>query len=199
MRQLNSNLAFIDMLFNLIVGFVSLFVIAFLLIQPPAEEGVVDPKTAVMITLEWDNSIDVDLDLWVLGPEGEAVSYSYQDNGYIVYERDDLGDSSDTFVVDGKQQKIERNMETTMVNGIVPGEYFVSIHHFGPADSTATEGTVTVYQMDPFRIVYQGSKTTTYFEEAPTISFVMLEDGRIVNESTSINKKIRVSRGSTGP
>ena len=43
MRKYSSNLAFVDLLFNLLVGFTSLFIIAFLMINPIAKDGEVTP------------------------------------------------------------------------------------------------------------------------------------------------------------
>jgi len=43
MRKYSSNLAFVDLLFNLLVGFTSLLLLAFLLINPIADEGKIDP------------------------------------------------------------------------------------------------------------------------------------------------------------
>lgn len=43
MRKYSSNLAFVDLLFNLLIGFASLFVIAFLMINPIAKTGAVTP------------------------------------------------------------------------------------------------------------------------------------------------------------
>ena len=65
MRKYSSNLAFVDLLFNLLVGFTSLFVIAFLLINPIAKSGVIDPPIRLMIEMRWDDSSPRDIDLHV--------------------------------------------------------------------------------------------------------------------------------------
>ena len=64
-RRTGSNLAFNDLLFNVLIGFVMLFVIAFLLINPIAKKADIPVKAEFVIVLEWDNESHTDLDLWV--------------------------------------------------------------------------------------------------------------------------------------
>ena len=47
-----SGIGFTDLLFNLVIGFVYLFVIAFILINPIAKKGDVIKKAEYMITIE---------------------------------------------------------------------------------------------------------------------------------------------------
>ena len=63
MRKYSSNLAFIDLLFNLILGFVFLFVVSFLLINDPTKKDNVEAKAEYMIIMSWDADKDVDIDL----------------------------------------------------------------------------------------------------------------------------------------
>lgn len=68
MRRYSSNIAFIDLLFNLLIGFTSLLLIAFLLINPVAEEGKIDPRSEFLITMSWLDTSGIDLDIWIEGP-----------------------------------------------------------------------------------------------------------------------------------
>ena len=45
----HSNVSFLDLLFNLVVGFVMLFIIAFLLIRPIAENKQIEQKAEYML------------------------------------------------------------------------------------------------------------------------------------------------------
>ena len=47
----NSNLAFVDLLFNLILGFAFLFIVAFFLINDPTEDKDVEAKVEYMIIM----------------------------------------------------------------------------------------------------------------------------------------------------
>jgi len=192
MRKYSSNLAFVDMLFNLLIGFTSLFIIAFLLINPIAKQGKIDPVTQIMITAQWDAESVVDIDMWVRGPDGAVASYQGKDRRYMVLDRDDLGIANDRYVINGEVRTVMRNIETLTVNDIVPGEYVVSIHYFGPAKSPGSETvTVEITDMHPFRIVYGESHTLTLKQEKSFVSFVVNEQGQIVDIRTDVEIYLR--------
>ena len=56
-----SSIGFTDLLFNLVIGFVYLFVIAFILINPVAKKGDVIKKAEYMIVLEWNHEYNDDV------------------------------------------------------------------------------------------------------------------------------------------
>ena len=64
-RRQGSNLAFNDLLFNVLIGFVMLFVIAFLLINPIAKKADIPVKAEFIVVLEWDEDASDDIDLWM--------------------------------------------------------------------------------------------------------------------------------------
>ena len=79
MRKYSTNLGFVDLLFNLLVGFCSLLLIAFLLINPIADEGKIDPRSEFLIVATWPDNSVMDIDLWVKGPDGSVVSFKNKD------------------------------------------------------------------------------------------------------------------------
>ena len=98
-RKYNSNLSFVDLLFNMLLGFIVLFVIAFILINPPDPNKKVDPKAEFLITMDWPDHAKQDIDLWlkvepILGNPIFA-GFSTQQNKYAHLDRDDLGDKTD--------------------------------------------------------------------------------------------------------
>ena len=64
-RRSGNQLAFNDMLFNILLGFVVLFVIAFLLINPITKKQDVPSKAEAMIIMEWADNSYTDMDLWI--------------------------------------------------------------------------------------------------------------------------------------
>lgn len=64
MKKYSSNLAFVDLLFNLLVGFTCLFIIAFLMINPISKKGVVEPPVKLMIEMRWDKEVS---GIWTCG------------------------------------------------------------------------------------------------------------------------------------
>ena len=71
----SSSFGFIDLLFNLLVGFVFLFFIAYLLINPIAKQGVITPPDKILINATWEDKSNADIDLWMEDPEGNVMSF----------------------------------------------------------------------------------------------------------------------------
>ena len=87
---------FTDLLFNVLLGFVFLFFITILFINPITKLGNVNLKAEFIITLDWKDSLPDDIDLWVQDPNGEIVSYLKKDAGWLHLDRDDQGEINDT-------------------------------------------------------------------------------------------------------
>jgi hypothetical protein len=183
MKNYRSNVAFIDLLFNLLAGFVSLFIIAIMLINPVAKTGVVDPNLELMITLEWDKNSNHDYDLWVKGPGNQVVGFNNKESGYMTLERDDLGSSNDRFWNSDIQDWIEikRNLEVVAIRGLVPGKYYVSVHFFGKRPKEEpNKVNVVVTDLSPFRVVIDRTVATQREkQEIPVIAFTVNEKGDI--------------------
>ena len=56
-----------DLLFNVLVGFVLLFILAFMLINPITKKAEIPKKAEIMVMLEWEDKSKDDIDLWVVG------------------------------------------------------------------------------------------------------------------------------------
>lgn len=196
MRSYNSSTSFIDFLFILLIGFVSLFIIAFLLINPIAKEGIIDPKSQVMIMVEWPKRSIVDIDTWIRGPDGTVVSYQKKDGKYIVLERDDLGDANDSVIVDGKLVTVFRNVEMAMINQLIPGEYVVNLHNYSSAtkqelveankEEYPTPVSIRIMQLDPFKIIYETAVTLKFRDEKTVLTFRVNDDKLIHDKRTDV-------------
>ncbi len=201
MKKYSSNLAFTDLLFNLLIGFTSLLLIAFLLINPVAEEGKIDPRSEFIITSSWADDSGIDIDLWVKGPDDTIVGFSSKDGRYMVLERDDLGDTNDLVVVNNDTMLIERNLETLSINGIVPGEYIVTVHNYSLSPKYAdeeypTKVTIDIMDMNPFSLDMSRTVRVRFKEEIPVFSFMVDENGNIYDMNDQIDIKIRPDRSS---
>ena len=200
MRKYSNNLAFTDLLFNLLIGFTSLLLIAFLLINPIAEEGKIDPRSEFMITSSWDDESSIDIDLWVKGPDDTIVGFPSKDGRYMVLERDDLGDTNDLIQLNGDTILIKRNLETLSINAIVPGEYIVTVHNYSTSVSNENEEyptpvTIDIMDMNPFSLDMSRTVKVKLKEEVPVFSFMVDEDGNIYDMNDQIDVKIRPERG----
>lgn len=154
-RRTGSNLAFNDLLFNVLIGFVMLFVIAFLLINPIAKKADIPVKAEFMVVLEWDPELATDLDLWVQLNNSKPVGFSNREETPLHLDRDDLGTSNDKITIDGQDVFLKTNRETITIRGIVPGDYYVVVHAYSKRQSEVTVPyTVTVMKVNPFKQLY---------------------------------------------
>ena len=151
-----SNLSFNDVLFNALLGFVVLFVLALLLINPITKKSDIPAKAEIMLTLEWDSEVADDIDIWVLGPVmGAPISFQNKHSGYMHLDRDDLGRSSDVMMIDGEKVIIKINREVVTMRGIAAGDYYINIHVYHKNKETGpTKYTVTLLDVNPYKEVY---------------------------------------------
>jgi len=179
-----SSIGFTDLLFNLVIGFVYLFVIAFILINPVAKKGDVIKKAEYIITIEWNHEYNDDIDLWIKDPAGNVVSFLRKSQGLMHLEKDDLGYSNDVYVKGKKQEIIHLNREVITQRGTIPGEYEVMAHVYN-RKFTMVEGTarqdlpgmieITVIKINPYVETYFAR--VPYIETAQTLSLVRFNVG----------------------
>ena len=159
----DSNLSFNDILFNALLGFVVLFVLALLLINPITKKSDIPAKAEILIIVEWDNESPDDIDTWVQGPlMGAPISFQNKHSGSMHLDRDDLGRTSDIMMIDGEKIVIKINREVVTMRGIAKGAYYINIHVYNkPGNSEPTKYTITLLDVNPYREVYvmQGEVT----------------------------------------
>ena len=154
-NRYGSNLSFNDVLFNALLGFVVLFVLALLLINPITKKADIPSKAEFMITLEWDDEVADDIDIWVLGPSGMPISFQNKHGGWMHLDRDDLGRSTDIMMIDGEKVIIKMNREVVTMRGINPGKYYINVHVYNKNRITApTKYTISVIDINPYREIY---------------------------------------------
>jgi hypothetical protein len=140
---------FIDLLFNALLGFTFLFLVAVMFINPESRKGRVDLKAEYIISVTWPEYLADDIDLWVQDPIGETVSYLRKDAGWLHLDRDDRGEVNDTIIVDGKELLYPINQEVVTIRGIIPGEYIVNLYYYTAAQSQPVEALVKVEKVNP--------------------------------------------------
>lgn len=198
MRRYSSNLAFVDLLFNLLVGFTSLFVIAFMMINPISKTGEMTPPIKMFVEIEWPEDLNTDIDLFVRGPDGRLVYYANKDSGYITLERDDLGWGSDTYEINGQEVTVHRNYEVANFSELPPGEYVIAVFYFS-TEGPAIDVPVNVRTVSPHRVVYEGAlENLTPRTERTVVSFTVDEHGNVADLNTELQIPITV-RGTNVP
>lgn len=177
-KNLNSNLAFVDLLFNLILGFAFLFIVSFILINDPTKKAGVEQKAEYMIILSWDDQLDVDMDLWVEGPSG-IVGFRSPQRGFMNLDRDDLGHKTDSVTTQNQESIVYINREVVNIRGFQKGEYIVNAHYYyTKSRSMPVDVSIEVVKLNPYDPIYQGSKRFTYKGQEETfMRFTMNSDG----------------------
>ena len=125
-----STIGFIDILFNILVGFAFLFIVAFLLIKPEAKREDFDRKAEFIVVMEWDYERQDDIDLYVQDPSKTIVHFRNARANFMHLDKDDLGKRNDTIMVNGVEKIVKINREVVTIRGIVPGEYIVNVHFY---------------------------------------------------------------------
>ena len=140
---------FTDLLFNILLGFTFLFFITILFINPITQLGNVNMKAEYIITVDWDDSLEDDVDLWVKDPNGEIVSYLKKDAGWLHLDRDDRGVINDTVIIDNKEVIYPINREVVTLRGIIPGEYTVNLYLYEHKSMSPVDVKIIIEKVNP--------------------------------------------------
>ncbi|KXJ53028.1 hypothetical protein [Neptuniibacter pectenicola] len=174
---------FTDLLFNVLLTFTFLFLIALLLLNPPAKSGIIDPKAEFIVTVSWPDGDPNDIDVWATGPEGAKVWYKKTQDGLMHLDRDDRGLANDTQTVNGREIINPLNQEVLTIRGRPPGEFIVNVHYF--KSETKKEIPVTVYlaEVNPVMKVlnYHTTVLSEEGEEVTAVRFTITPAGEVIN------------------
>lgn len=183
-KKYHSDIAFLDLFLNALLGFVFLFIVSWLLINPVAKNKVVDAKGEFIVTISWEDNNPDDVDLWVQDPIGNKASFRQKDIGVMNLDRDDMGLLNDKIVLaDGKVIEAKTNREVLTIRGIIPGEYIVNLHMYNKREKKkSTEVKVDVLKLNPYAVIATRTITLTkHGEEVTVIRFNVDSDGSITD------------------
>ena len=197
-EKYKSTIGFTDLLFNILVGFAFLFIIAFLLIKPEAKKEDFNRRAEFVVVMEWDNDASGDIDLYVEDPTGKQVSFRYHNHNYMHLDKDDLGAMNDTVVnADGSISTVKINREVVTIRGIIKGEYIINVHYYSlrsydkinPKKSVVTV-RVELHKANPYSIMWAGEKTFSHRGQEETfLRFRLDKDGKVLPPFTFEKKK----------
>lgn len=180
-RPRNGSDPFTDLLFNALLGFTYLFLIAIMFMNPVAKKGIIDPKAEYIITIGWPDNNPDDIDTWVEDPNGNVVWFRNREAGLIHLDRDDRGTANDTINVNGEEIQNPLNQEVVTVRGVVPGEYVVNLHYYATETEEPITATVKVAKVNPaLEIVYYGETVLAQKgDEATAVRFAIDKSGHV--------------------
>ena len=75
MYSRSGHLAFVDFLFILLLAFISMFILALMLINPIPKKSEIERKAEYIVTLEWDDKSKDDIDIWIEDPVKNLLSF----------------------------------------------------------------------------------------------------------------------------
>lgn len=178
---------FYDMLFNMLIAFVFLFIIALLAMNPKAlKAGDIPSKAEFIINVSWPDMDPNDIDTWVQDPAGNLVWFRAREAGLMHLDRDDRGLTNDVIVINGKEVVNPLNTEVVTIRGIEPGEFTVNVHYYESKNGQPVEVTVSIIKVNPrAEIVFYGQvPLVRKGDEATAARFTVLPDGSISNVNT---------------
>ena len=185
-----SNVAFTDLLFNIVVGLAFLFLLAFILMNPVAKEKDIEEKSDFIIVMTWDDDSGDDIDLWVRDPLGNILSFRNRGVGMMHLDRDDLGLSNDKVKgPDGKIQYVYRNKEVVSLRGYHAGTYLVNVHVYNKKpwkDGKQHRSNIHVelIKLNPYQEVAQAQFLAVgRGQEFTAFHFTLNIDGKVIEMS----------------
>lgn len=187
---------FTDLLFNSLLAFTFLFLIAIIFMNPPARTGIIDPKAEYIITTQWEDNNPDDVDTWVESPKGQKVYFLNMEAGLMHLDRDDRGLSNDMLMVDGRELVNPLNQEVVTIRGTSPGEYVVNVHYYRSLTKEPVTVDVRVVKVNPkLSVVYYGSVTLDrQGDEATAVRFTISKDGRVKGINTLQKRLVSVDK-----
>lgn len=117
-----------DLLMNTLLGFVLLFTVAILLINPAKKNADIKTKAEFVITVTWIEKCDSDVDVWLEDPAGHLVHFRQKEVGLMHLDRDDLGTANDFTYINGQKIEFIYNQEMITIRGFIPGEWVLNLH-----------------------------------------------------------------------
>jgi hypothetical protein len=197
--KFKSTLGFIDILFNILIGFAFLFIIAFILIKPEAKKKDFERRAEFIIILEWDGDAPDDFDLYVEDPKKGMVHFRNPRVNYMHLDKDDLGDRNDTvYNADGSISTVKINREVVTIRGIIPGEYIVNAHYYSDYNTLNSRKDsmivkIEVHKVNPYNIIWAGEHV--YDRRGAEHTFVRFSINKegIINSNFSYLKKRQVT------
>ena len=188
---------FSALLFNSLKAITFMFFISFAMINKPADEGKVDPKAEMMITVTWPDNNPDDVDSYVEDPAGNIVWYNQREAGLMHLERDDRGMFKDVILLDSKEISNPLNQEIVAIRGLEDGEYVVNVVHYIANGSAPLPVQVKVEKLNPTVkiIYYQTLELKGTGDEQTAVRFT-LKGQDVVNVITTPKSLVELTRSS---
>lgn len=174
---------FTDLLFNTLLGFVLMFFIAILFLNPDEQKAKVDLDAQYVITVTWPDNVPDDIDTWIEDPQGQVAWYRNRSAGLVHLDRDDRGMLNDKITINGKEVANPLNQEVVAIRGVVPGEYTVNLHYYETETQQPVDVLVRMARINPvYEVVfYDKVSMPQKGAEKTALRFSLTASGEVVN------------------
>jgi hypothetical protein len=168
---------FIDLLFNLVLSLLSLFLLLIVLINPPKP---VDGNTKLLgdyqLIIKWQDKSNHDVDLWLTNGL-TTCSFVSRQTEFCSLERDDVGPDNTIDMT----HLLDENKEVITIRKAIPGTYIAAIHFYAQRLGPDPIVQWALVKMQPHsKIVTSGVKTMSIRgQEITLIRFVIDSNGEI--------------------
>lgn len=183
-----SLIPFLDVLLNMCLYFVAIFIISFIQIKKEEIEVIknTESKAEFIITVSWPTNLNIDVDTYLKDPLDNTCFYRNTNVGLLNLERDDRGHLEDYLNYgDEKKYIYDENIEIVTIRGIIPGEYILGIHEYSDNSIPHDEFTVNVKveKINPsIKTVFKGKfKLIEIGHEVTVCRFTLDKEGNVSN------------------
>ena len=190
---------FSALLFNSLKAITFMFFISFAMINKPADEGKVDPKAEMLVTVSWPDNNSDDVDTYVEDPAGNVIWYNQREGGLMHLDRDDRGMFKDVILFNGIEVTNPLNQEIISFRGLEDGEYVVNVVHYIANGTAPLPVTVKVEKLNPSVkvIFYQTLDLTGSGNEQTAVRFT-LKGQDAINLNNTPKSLVELTRGGGG-
>jgi hypothetical protein len=202
-----SALSFIDMLWNLLLVFTMLFLLAILQIatQDSANKAP-EQKAEYILQLDWNDYSPADIDLWLRTPDDQSIGYLRLQGGWVSLDRDDRGVNSVFDGPDGKESLPTRR-EVISIKRKVPGRYIANAMYFrmnAPNTEVGRQHMITpvpcriqLIQINPYKILFtRDFVLEREADEVTAVSWVVGQKGEVTDINTTTETFVKSLGGS---
>jgi len=172
---------FTDLLFNALLGFTFLFLVAIMFMNPEAKSGIIDPKAEYIFTVTWADNNPDDIDTWIEDPQGQVIWFRNPEAGLIHLDRDDRGLINDSITINGEEVQNPLNQEVVTIRGVVKGEYVVNLHYYASETGKPVDVNIKLVKVNPsLEVIYYGTvRMEKGGDEKTVLRFKIGADGKI--------------------
>lgn len=181
---------FRDVLMLTLVGFVAMVI----MLLPHLGKARLEPQEHIapghlIVEMHWPDDMDVDVDLWVKGPQDPPVGFYNPDGKYFNLLRDDRGAANDSS---------GQNYEVSYRRGIAAGDYLVNVHMYGAwLEPRPVPVTVVVsvrrHDDDLRQLLRTELLLSRHNQEETAIRFRLTAEGELISDSVNTLKRLLVT------